>query len=134
MSAHPEREQSWQPSYYRSSQPTHVSQSIPQSAYPNSSVPSNSGSQASQARRQQTDPRYLGPLSQDSDPGFPDGVYYASEFMTGAGMVILQPETGKVVVVYDKNTQSWFLPKGRKDIGESLEDAAKREAFEEVCV
>ena len=28
--------------------------------------------------------------------------------------------------------QRWFLPKGRKDLGESLEDAAVREGYEEV--
>lgn len=72
------------------------------------------------------------PLSTNSTAGFPDSLLYASDFMVGAGMVILQPSTGRIVVVYDKETKSWFLPKGRKDIGESLEQAALREAFEEV--
>lgn len=54
--------------------------------------------------------------------------------MTGAGMVILQPSTARVVVVYDKATKIWFLPKGRKDVGESLEQAALREAYEEVAL
>ena len=52
--------------------------------------------------------------------------------MLGAGMVILQPSTEKVVIVYDERDDSWFLPKGRKDIGESLSAAALREAYEEV--
>lgn len=78
------------------------------------------------------DPRLFQPLSPDSDPGFPDGAYYAADFMLGAGMVILQPATGKVVIVYDSNSKQYFLPKGRKDIGESLEQAALREAYEEV--
>jgi hypothetical protein len=72
------------------------------------------------------------PLSRNSSPGFPNGMYFASDFMIGAGMVILQPSTMKVVVVYDAQTKSWFLPKGRKDVGESLEQAALREAYEEV--
>lgn len=52
--------------------------------------------------------------------------------MTGSGMVIFQPATRKVVVVYDETTKYWILPKGRKDVGESLEEAALREAYEEV--
>lgn len=47
-------------------------------------------------------------------------------------MVIIQPETRKIVVVFDKQTDRWFLPKGRKDLGESIEQAALREAHEEV--
>lgn len=86
-------------------------------------------------RRQNPDlDRFFGPLSQDSSPGFPDGVYFASDFMIGAGMVILQPSTGKIVVVHDGRTNGWFLPKGRKDVGESLEQTALREAYEEVCL
>jgi 8-oxo-dGTP pyrophosphatase MutT (NUDIX family) len=52
--------------------------------------------------------------------------------MLGAGMVIIQPETSKIVVVHDEVRDRWFLPKGRKDVGESLEQAALREAYEEV--
>jgi 8-oxo-dGTP pyrophosphatase MutT (NUDIX family) len=53
--------------------------------------------------------------------------------MLGAGMVILQPATGRIVVVHETARGYWFLPKGRKDVGESLADAAVREAYEEVC-
>ncbi|KAF9458694.1 hypothetical protein BDZ94DRAFT_1270016 [Collybia nuda] len=51
--------------------------------------------------------------------------------MLGAGMVILQPSTDKVVVLHEKEDKYWFFPKGRKDIGESLETTAIREAYEE---
>jgi len=51
--------------------------------------------------------------------------------MLGAGMVIIQPSTNKVVLVYDSIGKYWFLPKGRKDLGESLEKTALREAYEE---
>jgi ADP-ribose pyrophosphatase YjhB (NUDIX family) len=54
--------------------------------------------------------------------------------MMGAGMVILQPSTDRVVVVHDSVDGHWFLPRGRKDIGESLEKTALREAYEEVCL
>ena len=53
--------------------------------------------------------------------------------MLGAGMVLIQPSTNKVVLLYDPSRRYWFLPKGRKDVGESLEQAALREAYEEVC-
>ena len=59
--------------------------------------------------------------------------------MLGAGMVIIQPSTKKVIVLSEKAEASdgrvfhyWFLPKGRKDVGESLEQTALREAYEEV--
>lgn len=48
-------------------------------------------------------------------------------------MVIIQPETEKIVMIKDTKLKIWFLPKGRKDVGESLEQTALREAYEEVC-
>lgn len=47
-------------------------------------------------------------------------------------MAIIQPSTGKVLLVYESKRGYWFLPKGRKDIGETIEEAALREAYEEV--
>ena len=47
-------------------------------------------------------------------------------------MVIIQPSSGKVVLVNDTAHGTWFLPRGRKDIGETLEQCALREAYEEV--
>lgn len=66
-----------------------------------------------------------------SSPAIPDGMYFASNFMTGVGLLIIQPSTGKVVVVNEPN-EGWFFPKGRKDVGESLMVAALREGYEEV--
>jgi ADP-ribose pyrophosphatase YjhB (NUDIX family) len=54
--------------------------------------------------------------------------------MFGAGLVIVQPSSDKFVVVYDTETRAYFLPRGRKDIGESIEAAALREGYEEVSV
>ena len=59
-------------------------------------------------------------------------MFFSENFMLGAGAVIIQPSSGKVVIVQDGDY--WFLPKGRKDLGESIEQAALREAYEEVCV
>lgn len=71
-------------------------------------------------------------LSEFSSPSVPDSAWCSQNFMLGAGMVILQPSTHKVVVVYETEGKYWFFPKGRKDIGESLETTAIREAYEEV--
>ncbi|TFK48202.1 hypothetical protein OE88DRAFT_1647196 [Heliocybe sulcata] len=89
---------------------------------------------AASTRRRQTaplaDPR-APKFSHSSSPAVPDSLWYASDFVIGAGMVIIQPSTRKIVVVYDGSSERWFLPKGRKDVGESIEEAALREAYEE---
>lgn len=71
-------------------------------------------------------------FSNNSTPAVPPSLWFASDFLLGAGMVIIQPETEKIVVIYDTKLKVWFLPKGRKDVGESLEQTAIREAYEEV--
>ena len=71
------------------------------------------------------------PLSERSTAAIPDSVFHAADFVLGAGVVIIQPSTSKIVLVTDKHNR-WFLPKGRKDKGESLEQTALREAYEEV--
>jgi len=70
-------------------------------------------------------------FSKNSTPAVPPSLWFASDFLLGAGMVIIQPETEKIVVIYDTKSKFWFLPKGRKDVGESLEQTALREAYEE---
>ena len=72
------------------------------------------------------------PLSTYSTPLVPDSNWAAADFILGAGMVVIQPSSRKIVIVYDPSSDTYFLPKGRKDIGESLEQAALREAYEEV--
>ena len=74
-------------------------------------------------------------LGPESTPAIPDSLFYASNFLLGVGMLIIQPATGKVVVVHDARAPGhYFFPKGRKDVGESLEQAVVREAYEEVSV
>ncbi|RDX47671.1 hypothetical protein OH76DRAFT_1325876, partial [Lentinus brumalis] len=77
-------------------------------------------------------------FSKMSSPAIPDSLFFTEDFMLGSGMVIIQPSTGKIVLLHEeeKDTQGrshhrWFLPKGRKDIGETLEQTALREAYEE---
>ena len=71
------------------------------------------------------------PLSERSTTAIANSVIHATDFLLGAGVVIIQPSTAKVVLVTDKR-ERWFLPKGKKDKGESLEQTALREAYEEV--
>ncbi|KAF2101238.1 hypothetical protein NA57DRAFT_26349, partial [Rhizodiscina lignyota] len=48
-----------------------------------------------------------------------------------AGVAIFHLKSERVVVCYHSRDEYWFLPKGRKDAGESVERAACREGFEE---
>ncbi|KAH6912070.1 hypothetical protein BKA70DRAFT_1266470 [Coprinopsis sp. MPI-PUGE-AT-0042] len=66
-----------------------------------------------------------------SSPAVPDSAWCSQSFLLGSGMLIIQKNTHKVVLVYEKAKKYYFLPKGRKDTGESLEQAALREAYEE---
>ncbi|KAJ6258341.1 hypothetical protein Dda_6381 [Drechslerella dactyloides] len=59
----------------------------------------------------------------------------APEFITGAGAVMVHRKSRRVVLVIDeRETQKvlgWFLPKGRRDVGETFEQTAVREGEEE---
>ncbi|KAG6883633.1 hypothetical protein C0993_004985 [Termitomyces sp. T159_Od127] len=70
-------------------------------------------------------------MSVHSSAQVPDSGWSSENFMLGAGMVIIQPSTHKLVLVYDTQYKYWFFPRGRKDVGESLETTALREAYEE---
>ncbi|KAG7087750.1 hypothetical protein E1B28_013691 [Marasmius oreades] len=71
-------------------------------------------------------------FSHFSTRAVPDSGWASPDFMLGAGMVVIQPATNKMVIIKDTRTKHWILPRGRKDIGESLEQTALREAFEET--
>ncbi|GJJ14022.1 hypothetical protein Clacol_008279 [Clathrus columnatus] len=77
------------------------------------------------------EPVILPPLSEDSSAAVEDSIWFCHDFILGAGTVIIQPTTKLIVLIYHPGTKTWFLPKGRKDTGESLEQAALREAYEE---
>ncbi|KAF8955371.1 hypothetical protein BDZ97DRAFT_1595983, partial [Flammula alnicola] len=74
------------------------------------------------------------PLSRFSTPAVKDSAWASSDFMLGAGMVIIQKQTNLIVVLKDKQRghSKWFFPRGRKDMEESLEQTALREAYEEA--
>ncbi|PPR05099.1 hypothetical protein CVT24_010086 [Panaeolus cyanescens] len=71
-------------------------------------------------------------LSQFASGAVDATAWSSLDFLLGAGTVIIQPTTHKIVVVYHKTQKYWFFPRGRKDVGESLEVAALREAYEET--
>ena len=71
-------------------------------------------------------------LSRWSSPAVAEGGWCSSNFLLGAGMVLIQRSTQKIVVIHEPKLDCWFFPRGRKDLGESLETAALREAYEEA--
>ncbi|KAI0262771.1 hypothetical protein BC834DRAFT_890168 [Gloeopeniophorella convolvens] len=66
-----------------------------------------------------------------STAAIPPSCFWTGDLLLAASAVIIQPATAKIVVVHDTQSDTWFLPRGRKDIGESLEQCALREAYEE---
>ncbi|KAI5887925.1 uncharacterized protein SCHCODRAFT_02639248 [Schizophyllum commune H4-8] len=96
----------------------------------------NGHSTTTQSRRRSTFQQALQQVthifSHWSTPAVEEAYWCSSDMMLGAGMVIIQPETRKIVCVYERARKYWFLPKGRKDVGQSLEETALREAYEET--
>ncbi|PPQ80336.1 hypothetical protein CVT25_003619 [Psilocybe cyanescens] len=70
-------------------------------------------------------------LSEWSTSAIAPSAWCSTDFMVGVGMVIIQQKTQKIVVLYSTKWKYWFFPRGRKDVGESIEQAALREAHEE---
>lgn len=59
-------------------------------------------------------------------------IHLSEQFVISCGSVTLDLQHSKVLVIHWRKTGEYFLPKGRKDIGESFEEAAIRETFEET--
>ncbi|KAI8199024.1 hypothetical protein K4K52_009233 [Colletotrichum sp. SAR 10_76] len=58
----------------------------------------------------------------------------AAEFVISCGTATIDVEKKKLLVIRCRNSDEHMLPKGRKDLNETLEDAAKRETYEETGV
>ncbi|KAF9463210.1 NUDIX hydrolase domain-like protein [Collybia nuda] len=59
----------------------------------------------------------------------------AGKFVVAAGSVLFRRSKTnalEICLVYDTTKKQWILPKGRKDRGEAIEEAAVRETFEET--
>ncbi|RPD63366.1 hypothetical protein L227DRAFT_572523 [Lentinus tigrinus ALCF2SS1-6] len=128
-----------QTSTQQTSPPNHRTSHTHSSSHPNGSMTSSASNTRGRAYVHRL--RRDGPtgFSKFSTPAIPDSLFFAEDFMLGSGMVIIQPSTGKIVLLHEELERDarghvqhrWFLPKGRKDVGETLEQAALREAYEE---
>jgi len=67
---------------------------------------------------------------------FPTKQYDSEHFVESAGAVIfdLANEHTRICLIYSKKHNEWYLPKGRRNHGESRAEAAVREATEETGV
>lgn len=58
--------------------------------------------------------------------------FYIDEVIFSAGGVLFDKTSQKVFLVLKQKTGEWLLPKGRLEKGESIEETARREIFEET--
>ncbi|RPA81464.1 hypothetical protein BJ508DRAFT_376383 [Ascobolus immersus RN42] len=57
--------------------------------------------------------------------------FFGGEFVSAGSSIAFHIPTGRVVLVHDSRLNQWFLPRGRKDVGEPIGVCAVREGFEE---
>jgi 8-oxo-dGTP pyrophosphatase MutT (NUDIX family) len=69
-------------------------------------------------------------------PRYPTQQYLAGDFVISAGCVLFRRNPAsqalEICILHHSKRDEWLLPKGRKDRGESLEQAALRETYEET--
>lgn len=61
-------------------------------------------------------------------------LHFSHEFAISCGTVTLDPARSKLLLIRHRATGEHYLPKGRKNIAESLEETALRETREETGV
>ncbi|KAM0199140.1 hypothetical protein ACHAPA_001629 [Fusarium lateritium] len=59
---------------------------------------------------------------------------FSDQFVISCGTVSMDKQNSKVLLIHWRKTGEYLLPKGRKDVGETLEKTALRETFEETGV
>lgn len=59
---------------------------------------------------------------------------FSDRFIISCGTVTLDVPRGMILLIQHRPTGEYYFPKGRKNVGERLEDAATRETFEETGV
>lgn len=88
-----------------------------------------------------TAPTHPSGQSNEFKPSYCLSHWPSTNFILAAGTATFQPSTAKVVLIEDVSRRIlgaprerwvWFLPRGRKDQGETLEQCAVRETLEEV--
>jgi len=69
-------------------------------------------------------------------PRYPTQQYLAGDFVISAGCALFRhnPSSGalEICILHHMKRDEWLLPKGRKDRGESIEQTAVRETYEET--
>ncbi|KAK2813127.1 hypothetical protein FQN50_000804 [Emmonsiellopsis sp. PD_5] len=58
-------------------------------------------------------------------------LHFSDQFVISCGTISVDLSKSLVLLLYCRTRQQYHLPKGRKDVGETLEAAAVRETFEE---
>ncbi len=58
--------------------------------------------------------------------------YFNGEAIFSAGGVLVDKENNKALLIYKEKIDEWLLPKGRMEKGETIEQTAEREIFEET--
>ncbi|RGP75517.1 nudix domain-containing [Fusarium sporotrichioides] len=61
-------------------------------------------------------------------------LFFSDQFGISCGTVTIDVPRSKVLLIHQRSTGEYMLPKGRKNIGEALEETALRETFEETGV
>lgn len=59
---------------------------------------------------------------------------FSDRFAISCGTVSIDVKRSKVLLIRWRKTGEYMLPKGRKDLGETLEQTAERETFEETGI
>ncbi|KAH6689641.1 hypothetical protein F5X68DRAFT_260295 [Plectosphaerella plurivora] len=94
--------------------------------------------QSSQRPRLHTDPpsnNHLKPVYQTSAMApVQRSLHFADQFLISCGTITLDVSQRKALLIRQRTSGEYFLPKGLKDIEKRLEDAATRETFEETGV
>ncbi|KAF2259932.1 hypothetical protein CC78DRAFT_44971 [Lojkania enalia] len=61
-------------------------------------------------------------------------LHFSDAFAISCGTATIDVDRSKVLLIHWRKTGEYFLPKGRKDIGESLDQTALRETYEETGI
>jgi 8-oxo-dGTP pyrophosphatase MutT (NUDIX family) len=61
-------------------------------------------------------------------------LFFSDEFAISCGTVTIDVRESKVLLIHMRKNGEYMLPKGRKDVGESLEATALRETYEETGI
>ncbi|KFH44404.1 Diadenosine hexaphosphate hydrolase-like protein [Hapsidospora chrysogenum ATCC 11550] len=61
-------------------------------------------------------------------------LFFSDQFAISCGTVSIDVKRSKVLLIRWQRTGEHMLPKGRKDLSETLEQTAKRETFEETGI